>query len=66
MVAHSPSGRLAAVSTAAPATCLCRRGLRTSFPQNVHPIDLQTGPVVGKARTLGAIRAREDGDGGLS
>jgi len=55
--------QLAAVSTATLTTCLFKRGLRTRFIQDVHPINPAAPRMVGPAYTLRYIPAREDLDG---
>ena len=54
--------RLAAVSTATLTTCLFKRGLRSQFLQDVHPIQADGRRMVGPAFTLRYIPAREDID----
>ena len=54
--------KLAAVSTATLTTCLFKRGLRTRFIQDVHPINPAAPRMVGPAYTLRYIPAREDLD----
>jgi regulator of RNase E activity RraA len=52
--------RLKTVSTATLCTALFKRGLRNQFIQDVHPLNPQSGPMVGEAFTLRYIPARED------
>lgn len=54
--------KLQAVSTATLTTCLFKRGLRSQFLQNVHPVGPDPRPMVGPAFTLRYIPAREDID----
>ena len=51
---------LAKVSTATLCTALFKRGLRTQFIQNVHPLNPSLPNMVGEAFTLRYIPARED------
>ena len=51
---------LARVSTATLCTALFKRGLRTQFIQNVHPLNVNLPNMVGEAFTLRYIPARED------
>ena len=51
---------LAQVSTATLCTALFKRGLRTQFIQNVHPLNAKLPNMVGEAFTLRYIPARED------
>lgn len=53
-------GKLAAVSTATLCTALFKRGLRNQFIQNVRPLGVKGGNMVGPAFTLRYIPARED------
>jgi regulator of RNase E activity RraA len=53
---------LARVSTATLTTCLFKRGFRSLFIQDVHPIAPVAGTMVGEAYTLRLIPAREDID----
>lgn len=48
------------ISTATIATSLFKRGLRNQFIQNVSPLKLHKGNMVGEAYTLRYIPARED------
>src|SRR5918999_1469575 len=52
--------RLKSVSTATLCTALYKRGLRSQFIQDVHPLNPSAGPMVGEAFTLRYIPARED------
>jgi regulator of RNase E activity RraA len=52
--------RLKRVSTATLATALFKRGLRTQFIQDVHPLHAPAESMVGKAYTLRYMPARED------
>jgi len=52
--------KLQTVSTATLCTALYKRGLRTQFIQDVHPLNPGAGPMVGEAFTLRYIPARED------
>ena len=52
--------KLKTVSTATICTALYKRGLRTQFIQDVHPLNPDGGPMVGEAFTLRYIPARED------
>lgn len=52
--------QLKQVSTATITTALFKRGLRNQFLQNVHPLGLAQGKMVGQAFTLRYIPARED------
>ena len=52
--------QLAKVSTATLCTALFKRGLRTQFIQNVHPLNVNLPNMVGEAFTLRYIPARED------
>ncbi|MEO8059690.1 MAG: ribonuclease activity regulator RraA [Burkholderiales bacterium] len=51
---------LARISTATLCTALFKRGLRTQFIQNVHPLNANLPNMVGEAFTLRYIPARED------
>lgn len=51
--------KLKTVSVATLCTALYKRGLRTQFIQDVHPVNT-SGPMVGEAFTLRYIPARED------
>ncbi|HSC01530.1 MAG TPA: ribonuclease activity regulator RraA, partial [Burkholderiaceae bacterium] len=48
------------VSTATLCTALYKRGLRSQFIQDVHPLNPNAEPMVGEAFTLRTIPARED------
>jgi regulator of RNase E activity RraA len=52
--------KLKTVSTATLCTALFKRGLRNQFIQDVHPINMGLGNMVGEAFTLRYIPARED------
>jgi regulator of RNase E activity RraA len=52
--------KLKTVSTATLCTALYKRGLRSQFIQDVHPLNPSAGPMVGEAFTLRYIPARED------
>jgi regulator of RNase E activity RraA len=52
--------RLKTVSTATLCTALYKRNLRNQFIQDVHPLNINAGPMVGEAFTLRYIPARED------
>jgi regulator of RNase E activity RraA len=52
--------RLKTVSVATITTCLFKRGMRSQFIQDVHPLNPGAGPMVGEAFTLRYIPARED------
>ncbi len=52
--------KLKMVSTATLTTALFKRGLRNQYIQDVHPLNPQTGTMVGEAFTLRYIPARED------
>lgn len=52
--------KLATVSVATICTALFKRGLRGQFIQDVHPLNPQTGPMIGEAFTVRYIPARED------
>src|SRR4051812_40182378 len=52
--------KLKAVSTATLCTALFKRGLRNQFIQDVHPLNPDSGTMVGEAFTLRYIPARED------
>ena len=52
--------RLKTVSVATLTTCLFKRGLRSQFIQDVHPLNPGAGPMVGEAFTLRYMPARED------
>ncbi len=52
--------KLKTVSTATLCTALYKRGLRSQFIQDVHPLNPLAGPMVGEAFTLRYIPARED------
>ena len=52
--------RLKTVSVATLTTCLFKRGMRSQFIQDVHPLNPEAGPMVGEAFTLRYIPARED------
>lgn len=52
--------QLKTVSTATLATCLFKRGLRNQFIQDVHPLNPNSGTMVGEAFTLRYVPARED------
>jgi regulator of RNase E activity RraA len=52
--------QLMGVSTATLCTALFKRGLRTQFIQNVHPLNPNLPNMVGEAYTLRYIPARED------
>lgn len=52
--------KLETVSVATLTTCLFKRGLRGQLIQDVRPLNLQAGPMVGEAFTLRYIPARED------
>ncbi len=52
--------KLRTVSTATVATALFKRGFRTQFIQNVHPLSAGQPVLVGPAFTLRYIPARED------
>jgi regulator of RNase E activity RraA len=52
--------QLMGVSTATICTALFKRGLRTQFIQNVHPLNPSLPNMVGEAYTLRYIPARED------
>ncbi len=54
--------KLAAVTTATLTTCLLKRGLRSAWMQNVHPVAPGLPTMVGPAFTLRYIPAREDLD----
>jgi regulator of RNase E activity RraA len=55
--------KLKGVSTATLATALFKRGLRSQFIQNVHPLRVRQESMVGEAFTLRYIPAREDLNG---
>jgi regulator of RNase E activity RraA len=52
--------KLATISTATVATALFKRGFRTQFIQNVHPLSPVQPVLVGEAFTLRYMPARED------
>ena len=52
--------RLRTISTATVATALFKRGFRTQFIQNVHPLSPDQPVLVGEAFTLRYMPARED------
>jgi regulator of RNase E activity RraA len=52
--------KLRTVSTATVATALFKRGMRTQFIQNVHPLSASQPVLIGPAFTLRYIPARED------
>ena len=52
--------KLRGVSVATLTTALFKRGLRSQFIQDVHPLDPHAVPMVGEAYTLRYIPARED------
>ena len=52
--------KLKTVSTATLCTALYKRGLRSQFIQDVHPLNPNAEPMVGEAFTLRYIPARED------
>jgi regulator of RNase E activity RraA len=52
--------KLKGVSTATLCTALYKKGLRTQFIQDVHPLNPAAGNMVGEAFTLRYIPARED------
>src|ERR1700688_2169178 len=52
--------KLKTVSTATVATALYKRGLRTQFIQDVHPLGPNQPTLVGEAFTLRYMPARED------
>jgi len=52
--------KLRTVSTATVATALFKRGFRTQFIQNVHPLSAAQPVLIGPAFTLRYIPARED------
>jgi len=52
--------KLATISTATVATALFKRGFRTQFIQDVHPLSHDQPALVGEAFTLRYIPARED------
>ena len=52
--------KLRTISTATVATALFKRGFRTQFIQNVHPLSLDQPVLVGEAFTLRYMPARED------
>jgi len=52
--------KLRSVSTATVATALFKRGFRTQFIQNVHPLSASAPTMVGEAFTLRYMPARED------
>jgi regulator of RNase E activity RraA len=52
--------KLETVSTATLTTCLFKRGLRNQFIQDIHPLNLAAGTMVGEAFTLRYMPARED------
>jgi regulator of RNase E activity RraA len=52
--------KLKSVSTATICTALYKRGLRSQFIQDVHPLNPSLGNMVGEAFTLRYIPARED------
>lgn len=52
--------RLATISTATVATALFKRGFRTQFIQDVHPLSPDQPVLVGEAFTLRYMPARED------
>jgi regulator of RNase E activity RraA len=52
--------KLKTVSTATLCTALYKKGLRTQFIQDVHPLNPSAGTMVGEAFTLRYIPARED------
>lgn len=52
--------KLQKISTATIATCLYKKGLRNQFIQNVFPLSILDGHMVGEAFTLRYIPARED------
>jgi regulator of RNase E activity RraA len=52
--------KLKGVSTATLCTALYKKGLRTQFIQDVHPLNPDAGTMVGEAFTLRYIPARED------
>ena len=52
--------KLKTVSTATICTALFKRGFRTQFIQDVHPLNPNGAPMVGEAFTLRYIPARED------
>jgi regulator of RNase E activity RraA len=52
--------KLKGVSTATLCTALFKKGLRNQFIQDVHPLNPESGPMVGEAFTLRYIPARED------
>ena len=58
----SPATRdkLRTISTATVATALFKRGFRTQFVQNVHPLSADQPVLVGEAFTLRYMPARED------
>ena len=52
--------KLRTISTATVATALFKRGFRTQFVQNVHPLSADQPVLVGEAFTLRYMPARED------
>jgi len=52
--------KLRTISTATVATALFKRGFRTQFVQNVHPLSADQSVLVGEAFTLRYMPARED------
>src|SRR5436853_4540406 len=56
----STRDKLKTVSVATLTTALFKRGLRSQFIQDVHPLNPKAGPMVGEAFTLRYIPARED------
>lgn len=52
--------KLRTISTATMATALFKRGFRTQFVQNVHPLSADQPVLVGEAFTLRYMPARED------
>lgn len=59
-LSEATRGKLRGVSTATICTALFKRGLRNQFIQDVHPLGVDRGNMVGEAFTLRYIPARED------
>jgi regulator of RNase E activity RraA len=59
-LADATRAKLRTVSVATLTTALFKRGLRSQFIQDVHPLNSKAGAMVGEAFTLRYIPARED------
>ncbi len=60
MLSDETRAKLKTVSVATLTTALFKRGLRSQFIQDVHPLNPAAGPMVGEAFTLRYMPARED------